>query len=266
MYALNYVRASSVADAARALTGETRVLAGGQTILPTIKLRLANPGTLVDLGGIAELRGIRREGQSLTIGAMTTHAEIAASPDVKAAIPALAHLAGLIGDAQVRNMGTIGGSLANNDPAADYPAAVLALGATITTNKRDIPADSYFTGLFSTALQAGEIITSVRLPVPAKAGYAKFEQRASRFALTGVFVAKAASGASSVRAAVTGAGANGVFRSADLEKALALSFTPDAARGVKVAASSLMSDMHGSAEYRAALISAMAERAVMAAG
>ncbi len=266
MYSFNYVRAASVADAAKALSGEAKLLAGGQTLLPTIKMRLANPGVLIDLSGVAELKGIRREGQSLTIGAMTTHAEVASSPDVRSAIPALAYLAGSIGDAQVRNAGTIGGSIANNDPAADYPAAVLALGATIKTNKRDIAADTYFTGLFTTALAPGEIITAIKFPVAAKAGYAKFEQRASRYALVGVFVAKTASGAGPVRVAVTGTGSNGVFRSPDIEKALSLSFTTDAARGVKHASAGLMGDMHGSPEYRAALITAMAERAVTAAG
>jgi carbon-monoxide dehydrogenase medium subunit len=266
MYALEVVRPNSVADAAKALSGEAKVLAGGHTLIPTLKQRLANPGKLVDLSGIGELKGIKREGGNLVIGAMTRHAEVAASPEVKSAIPALAYLAGHIGDPQVRNAGTIGGSVANNDPAADYPAAVLALAATIVTNRREIPAESYFTGLFSTALGTDEIITQIRFPVPGKAGYAKFDQPASRYALVGVFVAKTASGVGAVRAAVTGAGANGVFRPEAIEKALSISFTGDAAKGAKVAESGLISDIHGSAKYRAALIPVMAARAVANAG
>ena len=266
MYNFDVVRPGSVADAAKALSGEAKVLAGGHTLIPTLKQRLANPGKLVDISGIGELKGIRREGGNLVIGAMTRHAEVAGSPEVKSAIPALAYLAGHIGDPHVRNAGTIGGSVANNDPAADYPSAVLALGATIVTNKREIAADSYFTGLFSTALGVDEIITAIRFPVPGKAGYAKFEQPASRYALVGVFVAKTASGVGAVRVAVTGAGANGVHRADALEKALAISFTPDAAKAVKVAASGLISDIHGSADYRAHLIPVMASRAVANAG
>jgi carbon-monoxide dehydrogenase medium subunit len=266
MYAFDIVRPSTVAEAAKALSGEAKLVAGGHTLIPTLKQRLANPGRLVDISGVAELNGIKREGNSLVIGAMTRHAEVATSPEVKSAIPALAWLAGHIGDPQVRNAGTIGGSVANNDPAADYPAAVLALGATIVTNKREIAADSYFTGLFSTALGADEIITQIRFPVPGKAGYAKFDQPASRYALVGVFVAKTASGVGAVRAAVTGAGANGVFRADAIEKALAISFAADAAKSAKVAPSGLISDIHGSAEYRAALIPVMAARAVANAG
>ena len=264
MYAFNYLKASSLADAAKALSGDAKLLAGGQTLLPTMKQRLENAGTLIDLSGVAELKGIRRDGNTLRIGAMTTHADVARSADVRSSIPALAKLAGGIGDPQVRNAGTIGGSLANNDPA-DYPAGVLGLGATILTNKREIAADAYFTGLFSTALQQGEIIVAVSFPVPAKAGYAKFEQRASRFCLASVFVAKTASGVGAVRAAVSGAGASGVFRSTEIERALSGSFAADALRDVRVPASGLLSDLHGSAEYRAALVGVMAARAVASA-
>lgn len=270
MYNFNYVRPSSVAEAAHALAsnGEATLIAGGHTLIPTLKQRLAQPKIVVDISQIAELKGIRRDGNNLVIGAGATHAEVAASQDVRSAIPALAKLASGIGDAQVRNRGTIGGSVANNDPAADYPAAVLGLGATIVTNKSQLDADSYFTGLFSTALQPGEIITSIRFPIPEKAGYAKFEQRASRYCLVSVFVARISGGIFSsgdVRVAVSGAGQNGVFRVAEMEQALKSNFAPSAVSGVKVSASGLMSDMHGSADYRAALITAMAERAVEAA-
>ncbi|MBC5766873.1 FAD binding domain-containing protein [Ramlibacter albus] len=259
MYSFAFERPSSVADATKlAANGNARVLAGGQTLLASMKLRLANPEQLVDLGGIAELAGIKREGNAVVIGAMTRHADVAASADVKAAIPALAELAGGIGDRQVRAMGTIGGSVANNDPAACYPAALLALGATVTTTQRKIAADDFFQGMFATALKEGELITSVSFPVAKKAAYMKFKQPASRFALIGVFVAQTDSG---VRVAVTGGG-NGVFRHAGLEQALAKSFTPQAAAGVKVDASGLSSDLHASAEYRANLVSVMAQRAV----
>ena len=265
----DYVRPSSVAAASQALmTPGATALSGGHTLIPTMKQRLAKPAMLVDLGGIAELKGIRREGSTLVIGATTTHAEVASSQEVRQAIPALAKLAGGIGDAQVRHRGTMGGSVANNDPAADYPAAVLGLGATIVTNKRQIEADKYFTGLFSTALQPGEIIVAVRFPIPERAGYAKFEQRASRYCLVSVFVAKAKGGMFSsgeVRVAVSGAGNNGVFRVPAMEQALKANYAADALRGVSVPASGLMSDMHGSAEYRAALITAMAQRAVSGA-
>ena len=265
----DYVRPSSVAAASQALLAPgATALSGGHTLIPTMKQRLAKPSMLVDLGGIAELKGIRREGSTLVIGATTTHAEVASSPEVRQAIPALAKLAGGIGDAQVRHRGTIGGSVANNDPAADYPAAVLGLGATIVTNKRQIEADKYFTGLFSTALQPGEIIVAVRFPIPERGGYAKFEQRASRYCLVSVFVAKAKGGMFSsgeVRVAVSGAGNNGVFRVPAMEQALKANYAADALRGVSVPASDLMSDMHGSAEYRAALIGAMAQRAVSGA-
>ena len=260
MYQFNYVRAANLDDAVKALaSGEAKALAGGQTLLPTLKQRLAQPSAVIDLAAIGELKGIRRDGANLVIGAMTRHAEVAASAEVKAAIPALAKLAGGIGDPAVRHAGTIGGSVANNDPAADYPAAVLALNATIVTNKRQIPADQFFTGLFSTALEPGELITRISFPTPEKADYAKFEQRASRYALVGAFVAKSAAG---VRVAVTGAGANGVFRATAIEQALTANWSADAAKAVKLAATDMLSDLHGSAEYRAAMISVMASRAV----
>jgi carbon-monoxide dehydrogenase medium subunit len=269
MNSFDYVRPTSVADAARALSAVNATpIAGGHTLIPTLKQRLAKPGILVDLGGIAELKGIHRETNALLIGATATHAEVASSPDVNATIPALAELAGGIGDAQVRHRGTIGGSVANNDPAADYPAAVLGLGATVITNKRHIEADKYFTGLFSTALQPGEIITAIRFPIPERAGYAKFEQRASRYCLVSVFAAKTKGGMFSsgdVRVAVSGAGASGVFRVPNMEQALKANFAADAIANIRVPSAGLMSDMHGSADYRAALITVMAERAVLAA-
>ncbi|MCB1546291.1 MAG: FAD binding domain-containing protein [Hyphomicrobiaceae bacterium] len=264
MYGFSYQRPRSIADAVAALASEeARPLAGGQTLIPTLKQRLARHETLVDLSGLAELKGVHTDGKAVGIGAMTTHAAVAASAEVRAAIPALAALAEAIGDPQVRNAGTIGGSLANNDPAADYPAAVLALGATIVTNKRNIAADDYFTGLFSTALEPGELITAVGFPVPRRAGYAKMAQRASRYALVGVFVAETTAG---VRVAVTGAGGSGVYRSKELEAALASNFAAAALSGVTVPAGDLLSDLHASAEYRAALIPVIAERALVAAG
>lgn len=259
MYQFTFERPSSLADAQRAAqAGGARVLAGGQTLLASMKLRLASPETLVDLGAIPELAGIRREGNALVIGAMTRHADVAASADVKSAIPALAELAGGIGDRQVRAMGTIGGSLANNDPAACYPAGILALNGTIQTTQRKIAADDFFQGLFATALKDGELITAVSVPTPKRAAYIKFRQPASRFALVGVFVAQTDSG---VRVAVTGGG-NGVFRHQGLEQALTRSFTPEAAAAVKIAAGELSSDLHGSAEYRANLVSVLTQRAV----
>ena len=262
MYAFEYQRAKTVADAAAALTKSGgKALAGGQSLVGAMKLRLANPGTVVDLGGIAELKGIKKEGDAIVIGAMSTHAEVAASAAVKQAIPALAVLAGDIGDRQVRNRGTIGGALANNDPAADYPAAVLGLGATVHTNKRKIAADDFFKGMYETALAADEIITAVSFPIPKKAAYMKFPQPASRFALVGVFVAQSGAG---VRVAVTGA-ASHVHRANAIEAALAKSFSADAAKAVKIPADHLNSDLHGSAEYRAHLVSVMAARAVAAA-
>ena len=263
MYAFEHHQAKSVADAA-ALLAKTggKALAGGQSLVAAMKLRLAQPGHVVDLSGLAELKGIRREGDHVSIGAMTRHAEVASSDVVKGAIPVLAALAEGIGDRQVRNMGTLGGALANNDPAADWPAGVLGFGATVVTNKRKIAADDFFKGMYETALGADEIIVSVSFPVPKKAAYAKFPNPASRFALVGVFVAQTASG---VRAAVTGA-ASSVFRSKPLEDALAKSWSSAAAKAVKVDASGLNGDLHGSPAYRAHLVSVMASRAVEAAG
>lgn len=261
MHAFKYHRPSSVNDAAALLKGEAKLLAGGQTLVQTMKLRLASPSDIVDLGTIKDLAGIKAGGSEVTIGAMTRHADVNHSAEVKKAIPALASLAGMIGDRQVRAMGTIGGSLANNDPAADYPAAALGLGATIVTNKRKISADEFFKGMFTTALQAGEIITAVSFPVPKRAAYTKFKNPASRFAIVGIFVADFGS---SVRVAVTGAGP-GVFRQKDMEKALSAKFAPESAAGVKQKADGLNTDLHASAEYRAHLVTVMAKRAVEAA-
>jgi carbon-monoxide dehydrogenase medium subunit len=263
MYAFEYHRPQSLAGAAADLAkADAKALAGGMTLLPTMKQRLASPAALIDLKSVRELAGIAREGDDLLIGAMTRHAEVASNAIVQAAIPALASLAGIIGDPHVRNMGTIGGSLANNDPAADYPAVALALGATIVTNKRRIPAHDFFTGLFETALEAGELITQVSFPIPQKAAYMKFRNPASRYALVGVFVAKMADG---VRVAVTGAGSSGVFRAEAFEAALNANFSPAALEGVSVPASGLNSDIHADADYRAHLIGVMAKRAVEAA-
>jgi carbon-monoxide dehydrogenase medium subunit len=258
MYAFTIERPASAADAAKLAAGGARPLAGGQTLLASMKLRLADPGQLVDLGGIADLAGIRKEGDTIVIGAMTRHLAVANSAEVQAAIPALADLAAHIGDRQVRAMGTLGGSVANNDPSACYPSAVLALGATVITTQREIAADDFFTGMFSTALEEGELITAIRFPIPKRAAYLKFKQAASRFALVGVFVAQFDSG---VRVAVTGA-ATSVFRHADLEAALNESFTPEAAAAVKIDASDLNADIHASAAYRANLISVQTQRAV----
>lgn len=264
MYATNYHRASSVADAVKlqSSSGEAKYLSGGMTLIPTMKQRLAAPPELVDLRHVAEMKGISVSGNRVRIGAGTTHHEVSTSAELKAVCPAICHLAALIGDPHVRHMGTIGGSIANNDPAADYPSAMLGLNATIITNAREIPADDFFLGLFETALEDGELVVAVTFDAPAKAGYSKFANPASRFAMTGVFVAKAADG--SVRVAVTGAGSNGVFRHAGLEKALAANWSADAASGVTVDASDLLADIHGSAEYRANLVKVMAKRAVAA--
>jgi carbon-monoxide dehydrogenase medium subunit len=261
MYPFTYQRPADLAQAIALAAAGATPLAGGQTLLPSMKLRLANPGALVDLSGARELRGIRREGDALVIGAMERHADVADSAVVRAAIPALAELAGHIGDRQVRALGTLGGSLANNDPSACYPSAALALGATLRTTQRSIAADDFFLGMFSTALQEGELLVSVSFPLPRRAAYMKFKQSASRFALVGVFVAQTGAG---VHVAVTGAG-NSVFRHADLEQALGRSFTPEAAAGVTIDASELNSDIHGSAAYRANLISVLAQRAVASA-
>ena len=261
MQTFAYQTPTSVADAARLAQGaDAKLIAGGQSLLGSMKLGLIEPGSLVDLGQIAELKGIRRDGAALVIGAMTTHAEVAASKDVMQAVPALVALAEGIGDRQVRNRGTLGGSLANNDPAADWPAAVLGLGATVQTDRRSIVADDFFKGLYETALHEGEVITAVRFPVPEKAAYVKFAQPASRFALVGVFVSKGSAGA---RVAVTGAGAC-VFRVKALEDKLAAKWAPESCDAVAVAAKDLNSDLHGSANYRAALIPVLAKRAVAA--
>jgi len=258
-----YLRAETL-DQAQALFGEhaeAKYLAGGQTLIPTMKQRLATPSTLIDIARIESLQFIRREGSALVIGAATRHADVAASPDVRASIPALATLAGLIGDPAVRHKGTLGGSIANNDPAADYPAAVLALGATVKTTRRTIAGDAFFTGMFETALEEGEIITEVAFPLPERAGYAKFPNPASRYALVGVFVAKFRS---AVSVAVTGA-ASCVFRQEEMERALSKRFAPDSVVDIKVSPEDLNSDLFGSAEYRAHLVTVMAKRAVTAA-
>lgn len=258
MYQFDYVRASSVQEASQKGQQGAQYLAGGQTLLASMKQRLAQPETLLDLGTINELQGIREEGSSIIIGAMTRHQDVHTSQLVRSKITALSALAGGIGDKQVRAMGTIGGSLANNDPAACYPSAVLGLGATIQTDQRSIPADEFFQGMYTTALEPGELIVSVSFPIPEKAAYAKFRQPASRFALVGVFVAKTSSG---VRVAITGAG-NGVFRHDSLEAALARSFTPDAVADVQITADDLSGDLHASAAYRAQLIKVQTQRAV----
>ena len=258
MYTFELERPTTTTDAAKLAASGAKPLAGGQTLLASMKLRLSNPDRLADLSGIADLAGIRREGNTLVIGAMTRHAAVATHADVLATIPALADLAGHIGDRQVRAMGTLGGSLANNDPAACYPSAVLALGATIHTTQRKISADDFFTGMFSTALNDGELITAVSFPAPKRAAYMKFKQAASRFALVGVFVAQTDAG---VRVAVTGA-ASCVFRHKGLEDALGKSFTPQAAAAVKIDASDLNADIHASAAYRANRISVQTHRAV----
>ena len=258
MYAFTFERPSTTAEAAKLAAAGAKPLAGGQTLLASMKLRLANPENIVDLGGIKELAAIRREGGKLVIGAMARHAEVAAHADVKSAIPALADLAGVIGDRQVRNLGTLGGSVANNDPAACYPAALLGLGATVKTTHREIAADDFFTGMFSTALEEGELITAVSFPIPKRAAYMKFRQAASRFALIGVFVAQTDKG---VRVAVTGGG-NGVFRHKALEDALGKVFMPEVVGSVKISSEGLSSDLHATAAYRANLIGVMAQRAV----
>ncbi len=266
MYETTYHRASSVDEAVAlfAKGKEAKFLAGGQTLIPVMKQRLAAPSDVIDLAKIKELVGIETSGDTLTIKAATTHFDVAQSDAVQKAIPALAHLASLIGDPAVRHRGTIGGSLANNDPAADYPAAVLALGATVKTNKRSISADEFFKGLFTTALQDGEMITAVSFPIPAKAGYSKFPHPASRFALTGVFVVKTKSG--DVRATATGASQSGVTRVPAIEAALKANWSAGALDGVKISADGMLSDIHGTSDYRANLVKVMAQRAVTAAG
>jgi carbon-monoxide dehydrogenase medium subunit len=262
MYQTNYHRPTTVAEAAKlfAGAGDSAYISGGHTLLPAMKARLAAPANLIDLRHVQELRGIHVSGDSLSIGAGMTHAEVAASSNVRNAISTLAALAGSIGDPQVRHLGTIGGSVANNDPAADYPAAVLALAGTVHTDRRRVAADEFFTGLYTTALGEGEIVTRVEFKIPAASGYAKFRNPASRYPMAGVFVAKLKDGA--VRVAVTGAGNDGVFRWKAAEDALAGDFSPHALRGLTLDASRMMGDIHGSAEYRAHLVTVMARRAL----
>jgi aerobic carbon-monoxide dehydrogenase medium subunit len=264
MYNFTYHRASGLRQATNLLETfeEAKLLAGGQTLLPTMKQRLAAPSDLIDLNQIEGMAEIEATARNVVIGAMTRHADVARSPVVWDAIPALAELAGMIGDPAVRHRGTIGGSIANNDPNADYPAACLALAATIVTTKRKIPADEFFKGLFETALEPDEIIREVSFPIPKKTAYQKFRNPASRFALVGVFVAKRPS---EVRVAVTGAGASGVFRVLEFEEALKSRFSPKSLEGMTIPADGLSSDIHGSAEYRAHLVGVLARRAVAAA-
>jgi carbon-monoxide dehydrogenase medium subunit len=258
MYAFTLEQPKTLADAKRLTAGGAQALAGGQTLIASMKQRLMRPENLVDLGGVAELRGVMVEGQNLVIGAMTCHQDVANNADVRKHIPGLAALADGIGDRQVRAMGTLGGSVANNDPAACYPSAVLGLGATVVTDRRQIAADDFFQGLYTTALEPGELITAIRFPIPSKAAYAKFRQPASRFALVGVFVALTSAGA---RVAVTGTG-NGVFRHKGLEAALSKSFTPDAIKGVVIDASEISGDLHASSAYRAHLVTVQTQAAV----
>ncbi|WP_343080023.1 xanthine dehydrogenase family protein subunit M [Ostreiculturibacter nitratireducens] len=264
MYDVNYHRPSSLEDAVKVLkgAGEAKILAGGQTLLPTMKQHLAAPSDLVDIRKIPGMVGVKVEGGAIVIGAATTHAEVAGNADVLKHVPALSCLAAGIGDPAVRHAGTIGGSIANNDPAADYPSAILALNATVVTNTREIAADDFFAGMFATALEDGEIITAVRITPPKLAGYEKFPNPASRYAMVGVFVADTGSG---VRVAVTGAGEDGVFRHEGLEAALGSDFSPGAVDGVEVSSDGLLSDIHGDAAYRAHLIKVMAKRAVSSA-
>ncbi|WP_420566574.1 FAD binding domain-containing protein [Thalassovita sp.] len=259
MYNFDFVKPASVGEAVEALKSEdAQPLGGGQTLLPTMKQRLAMPTSLVSLSGIAEMQGVTSAGGTLTVGGATTHAAVAAGAGD---YPALAALAGGIGDPAVRNRGTIGGSVANNDPAACYPSAVLASGATVVTSAREIAADDYFDGMFGTALEEGEIITAVRFPIPQAASYQKFEQPASRFALCGVFVAKYAGG---VRVAVTGAGNDGVFRWSEAEEALSANFSPAAIEGLSLPADDMITDMHGTGAYRAHIAKVLTKRAVEA--
>jgi len=261
MYEFKYQRPNSVRQAANLLAKdpEAKILAGGYSLLPVMKLRLARPSQLLDIGRIEGLSGIELKGRSLVIGATTRHVDVANSDVVKEALPALAKLAGGIGDPHIRHRGTLGGSLANNDPNADYPAAVLGLGATVITSKRRIAADDYFQGMFETALEPDEIITKVSFPLAKKAAYQKFRHPASGFALVGVFVSKRGS---EIRVAVTGAGANGVFRVPQFEEALKKRFSPKSIEGIALSAEGMNSDIHGSAEYRAHLVGVMARRAL----
>jgi carbon-monoxide dehydrogenase medium subunit len=261
MYNFTFHRPETLRQAVNLLSknADAKLLAGGHTLLPTMKLRLASPPVLIDLSRVDGLAGIELKGRALTIGAMTRHNDVHTSPVVQQSLPVIAKLAGMIGDPAVRHMGTIGGSVANNDPTADYPAACLGLGATIITNKRRIKADDFFTGMFSTPLEPAEIITKVSFPIPNKAAYQKFRNQASRYALVGVFVAKRGS---EIRVTVTGAGANGVFRVTAFEEALKKRFSPKSLEGLTVSADGLNGDIHGSAEYRAHLIGVLARRAV----
>src|SRR5258705_422148 len=260
MYQTTYVSAGSLAEAANLLRDnpEAKLISGGQTLVPTLRQRLARPCHVVDIAHLAELRGLALEGDRVVIGATTTHAEVAASDFVRSKIPGLAHLVGLIGDPPVRHLGTIGGSIANNDPAADYPAPILSLNATLQTSKRTIAADDFFTGLFETALDASEIVLRVSFPVPRRSAYEEFHQSASRFALVGAFVALLADG--SIRVAVTGAAARGC-RATSVDAGVAGSFTAEAAESASVSAEGLNSDIHGSAEFRAHLVPVLAGRA-----
>ena len=263
MYEFELVQPTSIAEASAAIARSGgKALGGGQSLIGAMKLRLAQPGTLVDLGTIADLREIRQDASGITIGAMATHAQVGDSDIVRRALPAIASLAGGIGDRQVRNMGTLGGAVAHNDPGACYPAAILALDATIHTNTRTIPGSAFFTGMYETALADGELITAVTFPIPKKAGYVKFANPASRFALVGVCVAQTDSG---VKVGVTGA-KSCVYREPALEAALSRSFTPEAAKAVKLGSDGMNGDLHATPEYRAHLISVVAARAVVAAG
>jgi carbon-monoxide dehydrogenase medium subunit len=262
MYNFNYHQAKSVDEASKLSTSveEGKIMAGGMTLIPTLKQRLAKPSDIIDLAKIPELKGIKKEGNAIVIGAMTRHYDVFTSDIVKQNIPGLSHLAGHIGDPHVRNRGTCGGSIANSDPAADYPASVLALNATIITNTRKIAADDFFKGLFETALEPGELITAISFPIPEKSAYMKFPNPASRYAVVGVFVAKIGN---NIRVGVTGAGAC-AYRQTDMEAALTKSFTPDAIKDIKQKQDGLNSDIHASAEYRAHLVNVMARRAVQA--
>ncbi len=263
MYEFAYQRPSSLSEAVElsAHADEGSFLAGGMTLIPTLKLRLANPSDLIDLSGLDDLKGIKQEGNAIVVGAMTIHAQVASAPEVQEHLPALADLAESIGDPQVRNRGTIGGSIANADPAADYPAAVLGLGATVHTSTRTIAADDFFTGFFETALEPNELITAVSFPIPKRAAYMKFPNPASRYAIVGVMVSDGDDG---VRLAVTGAGSS-VFRVTEMEQALAGDFAPEMVERIDVSADGLNEDLHASADYRAHLITVMAKRAVAAA-
>ena len=262
MYAFTLERPATVQDAAKLAASGSKPLAGGQTLLASMKLRLSSPDKLADLSGIKDMSSVKRDGDNIVIGAMAKHADVAVNADVMAAIPALAHLAGNIGDRQVRAMGTMGGSVANNDPSACYPSAVLALGATVHTTVRKIEAKDYFQGMFTTALNDGELITAISFPIPKRAAYMKFKQQASRFAMVGVFIAQFDG---DVRVAVTGASSGGVFRHAGLEAALNKSFTPESAAAVKIDATDLNHDIHATAAYRANIISVQTQRGVAVA-